>query len=87
MLTVVVYEKATNVVIAELPLIFDDPTHVRMLDALVHDDYGFRIFPDTTPVYGENSDGYIIIKPNAFIINSNVLMGVDDDESTEGELW
>lgn len=87
MFTIVVYEKATNKIILDLPLIFDDPTHIRMIDALVHDNYGFRIFSDTTPVYGEDQDGDIVIKPDAFIINSNLLMGVNDDESTEGEEW
>ena len=74
MFTVVVYHKPTNKVIAMLPLVLHDPTRISLSDVLLHNDYGFGIFPDTRPILGEDSDGDICVRPNGFIINSDQLL-------------
>ena len=57
----------------DLPLIFDQVVHIRQLDSLLHDDYDYRVYCGMDPVFYEDEDGDICLKPNAFLINSELL--------------
>lgn len=57
----------------DLPLIFDVETYIRQLDTILHNDYDFRVYCGTSPVIYEDEDGDICLKPNAFVINSELL--------------
>ena len=56
-----------------LPLIFDGATYIRQLDTLLHNDYDYRVYCCMEPVFYEDDDGDVCIKPNAFLINSELL--------------
>ena len=57
----------------DLPLIFDVQTNIRQLDTLLHNDYDYRVYCGMDPVFYEDADGDICLKPNAFLINSELL--------------
>ena len=57
----------------DLPLIFDTVTNIRQLDTLLSNDFDYRVYCDMSPVFYEDEDGDICLKPNAFIINSELL--------------
>ena len=73
MFKIVVYHRATRKIIMYLPLIFDRATYIRQLDTLLHDDYDYRVYCCMEPVLYEDDDGDVCIKPNAFLINSELL--------------
>ena len=73
MFSIVVYHRDTNKVILALPLSFDRATHIQQLDSLLHNAYDYRVYCDMSPVYYEDDDGDICLKPNSFIVNSNLL--------------
>ena len=73
MLRIVVYHIETGKIIMDLPLIFDQVVHIRQLDSLLHDDYDYRVYCGMDPVFYEDEDGDICLKPNAFLINSELL--------------
>lgn len=73
MFTVAIYHIETKELIAMIPLVLHDPTRISMLESILHKDYDYMIFCDTDPVLGEDQDGDIILKPNSFIINSELL--------------
>lgn len=73
MFKIIVYHKETNKIVLALPLIFDRPTNIRQLDSLLADEFDYRIFCGMEPVCYKDDDGDICLKPNSFIINSNLL--------------
>lgn len=70
MFTLVVYHKETRKIILVLPLQFDKDVGIKGLDYIMHNGYDYATFVNTEPVFGKDSDGDIILKPNSFIINS-----------------
>lgn len=52
---------------------FDVKTHIRQLDTLLHNDYDFRVYCGMSPVIYEDDDGDVCLKPNAFIMHSEML--------------
>ena len=73
MFRIVVYHIETRKIIMDLPLIFDVQTHIRQLDGLLHNDYDYRVYCGMVPVFYEDEDGDICLKPNVFLINSELL--------------
>ena len=73
MFRIIVYHIETRKIIMDLPLIFDQVTNIRQLDTLLSVDFDYRIYCDTCPVFYEDSDGDICLRPNAFLINSELL--------------
>ena len=73
MFTIVVYHRGTGKIISCIPLIFDRVTNIRQLDGILHNDYDYRIYCGMEPVLYKDEDGDIFLKPNAFIINSEML--------------
>lgn len=73
MFRIVIYHIETRKIIMDLPLIFDTVVHIRQLDSLLHNDYDYRVYCDMTPVFYEDDDGDICLKPNSFLINSELL--------------
>ena len=73
MFRIVVYHIETRKIIMDLPLIFDKETYIRQLDTLLHADYDYRVYCGMNPVFYEDDDGDICLKPNAFLINSELL--------------
>ena len=73
MLEIIVYHKETNKIILALPLMFDKDTCIKQLDALLHDCYDYRIYCGMKPVCYRDDDGDICLKPNSFVINSEML--------------
>ena len=71
--TVVIFRKGSNKLIAMLPLMIHDPAHISLNEVIMHNDYDYMIYSDTEPVLGEDSDGDIVVKPNSYIINSDQL--------------
>ena len=74
MFRIVVYHIETRKLIMDLPLIFDQFTHIRQLDSLLSEDFDYRIYCGMSPVFYEDDDGDICLNPNAFLINSNELL-------------
>ena len=73
MFRIVVYHIETRKIIMDLPLIFDTETYIRQLDTLLHNDYDFRVYCGMEPVYYEDEACDVCLKPNAFLINSELL--------------
>ena len=73
MFTVIVYHRETQKIILCLPLIFDRVTNIKQLDGILHDEYDYRVYCGMDPVYYVDDDDDICLKPNAFIINSEML--------------
>ena len=74
MFRIVVYHVETRKIIMDLPLIFDVVANIKALDTLLHYNYDFRVFCGMEPVFYEDEDGDICLKPNAFLINSSELL-------------
>lgn len=74
MFRIVVYHIETRKIIMDLPLIFDQPAYIRQLDTLLSEDFDFRVYCGMEPVFYEDYDDDICLKPNAFLINSNELL-------------
>lgn len=73
MLTVVVYEKKTRKVIFVLPIMFDTDTSVKQQEAILHNDFDFEVFINSSPVFYEDARGYVCLKDNTFMIESSDL--------------
>ena len=73
MFKIIVYHKETNKIILDLPLLFDKNTQIKQLDTLLHDEYDYRVYCGMSPVYYRDDVGDICLKPNSFIINSEML--------------
>lgn len=73
MFTVVVYHKQTRKIVAALPFEFDTNVRIALHDALLHNDFGFRVYSDTDPVLFEDYVGDICLKENSFFINGRDL--------------
>ena len=73
MFRIVIYHIESRKIILDLPLIFDRVTNIRQLDTILHNDYDYRVYCGMDPVFYEDDDGDICLKPNAFLINSELL--------------
>lgn len=73
MFRIIVYHIETRKIIMDLPLTFDRSTVINQLDSLLHKDYDYRVYCDMSPVLYEDDVGDICLKPNAFVVNSELL--------------
>lgn len=74
MFTVVVYEIKTRKVILCLPLKFENDTFVTQQDAILHNNFDYEVFANREPVFYEDSDGDVCLKPNCFIVTGGDLI-------------